>query len=296
MSALASMTGFARAAGADQDASWVWELRSVNGRGLDLRFKLPTGLDRLEPQLRALATGRLARGTVQASLALRGGDQAAIVVDRALLARLATEARAFADITQGTPPFRIELLMALPGVIRRDTAEEPPAMAEERLDQVKADFALALEHLISARLTEGGRLEALMRGLLAQLGALRTLAAVAASDQPRVQQARMAQALERLLNGSSPAPPERLAQEVALLAVRSDVTEEIDRLGSHLSAAETLFEAGGPVGRQLDFLVQEFLRETNTLCSKSASAELTNLGLQMKAIIEQIREQVQNIE
>jgi uncharacterized protein (TIGR00255 family) len=169
-------------------------------------------------------------------------------------------------------------------------------MAEERLDQVKADFALALEHLISARLTEGGRLEALMRGLLAQLGALRTLAAVAASDQPRVQQARMAQALERLLNGSSPAPPERLAQEVALLAVRSDVTEEIDRLGSHLSAAETLFEAGGPVGRQLDFLVQEFLRETNTLCSKSASAELTNLGLQMKAIIEQIREQVQNIE
>lgn len=296
MSALASMTGFARAAGADQDASWVWELRSVNGRGLDLRFKLPTGLDRLEPQLRALATGRLARGTVQASLVLRGGDQAAIVVDRALLARLATEARAFADITQGTPPFRIELLMALPGVIRRDTAEEPPAMAEERLDQVKADFALALEHLISARLTEGGRLEALMRGLLAQLGALRTLAAVAASDQPRVQQARMAQALERLLNGSSPAPPERLAQEVALLAVRSDVTEEIDRLGSHLSAAETLFEAGGPVGRQLDFLVQEFLRETNTLCSKSASAELTNLGLQMKAIIEQIREQVQNIE
>jgi len=296
MNTLASMTGFARAAGADQDASWVWELRSVNGRGLDLRFKLPAGLDRLEPQLRLLATGRLARGTIQASLAFRGNDQAAIVVDRALLARLAAEARAFAEATPGAPPVRIELLMALPCVVRREAAEEPPALADERLDQVKADFSLALEQLIAARLAEGGRLVAVLRGQLAQLGALRTLAAVAASDQPRAQQARMAQALERLLGGSPPVPAERLAQEVALLAVRSDVTEEIDRLGSHLSAAETLFEAGGPVGRQLDFLVQEFLRETNTLCSKSASAELTNIGLQMKGIIEQIREQVQNIE
>lgn len=218
------------------------------------------------------------------------------MVDRALLARLAAEARGFADIGGGAPPFRVELLMALPGVIRRDTAEEAPALADERLAQVQADFALALEHLVTARAAEGGRLEAVLRGLLAQLGALRTLAATAAADQPRAQQARMAQALERLLGGSPPVPAERLAQEVALLAVRSDVTEEIDRLGSHLSAAETLFQAGGPVGRQLDFLVQEFLRETNTLCSKSASAELTNLGLQMKGIIEQIREQVQNIE
>jgi uncharacterized protein (TIGR00255 family) len=296
MSALASMTGFARAAGADHDASWVWELRSVNGRGLDLRFKLPAGLDRLEPQLRALATARLARGNIQASLALRASDQAAIVVDRALLARLAAEARAFADVAPGAPPPRIEFLMALPGVIRREAADEPPALADERLDLVKADFALALEHLIAARLAEGGRLEATLRGLLAQLGALRTLAEAAAADQPRAQQARMAQALERLLNGSPPIPEERLAQEVALLAVRSDVTEEIDRLASHLAAAEALFAAGGPVGRQMDFLVQEFLRETNTLCSKSASAALTGHGLQMKSIIEQIREQVQNIE
>jgi uncharacterized protein (TIGR00255 family) len=296
MGALASMTGFARAAGADQDATWVWELRSVNGRGLDLRFKLPVGMDRLEPQLRALATGRLARGSIQASLAFRGNDQAAIVVDRALLARFAAEARAFADTAPDAPAFRIELLMALPGVIRRDAAEEAPALADERLDQVKLDFVLALEQLISARLAEGGRLEAVVRGLLMQLGGLRRLAGEAAADQPRAQQARMAQALERILNGSPPVPADRLAQEVALLAVRSDVTEEIDRLGSHLSAAETLFDAGGPVGRQLDFLVQEFLREANTLCSKSATAELTNLGLQMKGVIEQIREQVQNIE
>jgi uncharacterized protein (TIGR00255 family) len=296
MGALASMTGFARAAGADQDATWVWELRSVNGRGLDLRFKLPVGMDRLEPQLRALATGRLARGSIQASLAFRGNDQAAIVVDRALLARFAAEARAFADTASDAPAFRIELLMALPGVIRRDAAEEAPALADERLDQVKLDFVLALEQLISARLAEGGRLEAVVRGLLMRLGGLRRLAGEAAADQPRAQQARMAQALERILNGSPPVPADRLAQEVALLAVRSDVTEEIDRLGSHLSAAETLFDAGGPVGRQLDFLVQEFLREANTLCSKSATAELTNLGLQMKGVIEQIREQVQNIE
>jgi uncharacterized protein (TIGR00255 family) len=296
MSALASMTGFARTAGANHDASWAWELRSVNGRGLDLRFKLPPGLDRLEPQLRALATARLSRGTVQASLAIRGDDQATIVVDRVLLARLAAEARAYADSATGAPAPRIELLMALPGVIRRETAEATPTLADERLDQVKTDFALALEHLVATRQAEGGRLEALLRGLLAQLGTLRALAAGAAADQPRAQQARMTEALSRLLNSSPPVPAERLAQEVALLAARSDVTEEIDRLGSHLAAAEILFDAGGPVGRQLDFLVQEFLREANTLCSKSASAALTGHGLQMKSIIEQIREQVQNIE
>jgi len=297
MGVLASMTGFARTAGADDDASWVWELKSVNGRGLDLRLKLPPGLDRLEPHLRAQATARLARGTIQASLAIRADDLAAIVVDRALLARLAAEARAIADVTPGAPPPRVELLMALPGVIRRETAEEPPSLGDLRLELVKADFALALEHLIAARQAEGGRLETALRGLLAQLGALRALTAAVAADQPHAQQTRMTQALERLWGaGSQPVPAERLAQEVALLAVRSDVTEEIDRLGSHLAAAETLFEQGGPVGRQLDFLVQEFLRETNTLCSKSASAALSAHGLRMKSIIEQIREQVQNIE
>jgi uncharacterized protein (TIGR00255 family) len=289
------MTGFARIAGTDSGASWVWELRSVNGRGLDLRFKLPPGLDRLEPQLRALATRRLARGTIQANLAVRTDDSAAVVVDRALFARLAAEARTLAEMAPGTPPPRVELLMALPGVVRRESADDPPALADPRLDQVMADFALALEQLSVTRQAEGGRLAATLRGLLAQLGGLRERAAEEAADQPRAQQARMAQALERLLSGA-PVPAERLAQEVALLAVRSDVTEEIDRLGSHLAAAEILLEGGGPVGRQLDFLVQEFLRETNTLCSKSASAALTGHGLQMKSILEQIREQVQNIE
>ncbi|MEJ0048760.1 MAG: DUF1732 domain-containing protein [Rhodospirillales bacterium] len=136
----------------------------------------------------------------------------------------------------------------------------------------------------------------MIRNLLAQLAGLREQAAEAAADQPRAQQARMSQALERLLGGGAPVPPERLAQEIALLAVRADVTEEIDRLGSHLAAAEILLDTGGPVGRQLDFLVQEFLRETNTLCSKSANAALTGHGLQMKSVLEQIREQVQNIE
>jgi uncharacterized protein (TIGR00255 family) len=290
------MTGFARTSDADSQARWVWELRSVNGRGLELRFKLPAGLDRIEPQLRALATGRLARGTVHVSLSLQSQDESTVVIDRALLARLAAEAQALRETGAGAPAPRAELLLALPGVIRRDSGDATQDVPAERLELIMAGFTLALEQLTHTRHAEGGRLDVIVRGLLAQLAILRERAAEAAADQPKAQQARMMDALDRLLKGGAPVPEERLAQEVAILASRSDVTEEIDRLGSHLAAADALLSQGGPAGRQLDFLVQEILRETNTLCSKSASAALTALGLQMKAIIEQIREQVQNIE
>jgi uncharacterized protein (TIGR00255 family) len=296
MSHVSSMTGFARTASADSGAAWVWELRSVNGRGLEFRFKLTGGLDWLEPRLRSLAAARLARGTVQASLSLKSEDLAAMTVDRTLLSRLAAEARALAELFPGTPAPRAELLLGLPGVVRREVSEDAPAVTDERAERIAADFALAIDYLAAARLAEGGRLAVILRDLFDQLAVLRGLAAEAAADQPRAQQARMAQALDKLLQGSAPVPVERLAQEIALLAVRADVTEEIDRLGSHLEAAAKLLAQAGPSGRQLDFLVQEFLRETNTLCSKSQSAPLTNIGLQMKGVIEQIREQVQNIE
>lgn len=296
MTLLASMTGFARVAGGDGDAGWVWELRSVNGRGLELRLKLPAGLDRLEPAVRAAAAARLARGNVQISLSLRADDRGGVAIDRALLERLMEEAHALRDRVPGTPAPRSELLLALPGVIRRESSEDQAATPEDRLDAMRADFAKALDLLAKVRHDEGARLKGILEGLLDQLVSLRQQAMVLAAGQPELHQLRLAAALDRLLNGATPAPAERLAQEVALLAVRADVTEELDRLRSHLTAAAHLLTQPGPAGRQLDFLVQELMRETNTLCSKSASAELTSVALQMKAVIEQFREQVQNIE
>jgi uncharacterized protein (TIGR00255 family) len=289
------MTGFARAAGAAATMSWVWELRSVNGRGLEVRFKLPPGFDSLEPRLRAATGACLTRGSIQASLTLKRDDAVAIAVDRAVLSRFATEARALADILPDAPPPRIESLMALPGVIRRDAGEDTPP-GESLLAAVLSDFEQALHALADMRLAEGTRLTAVLTGLLHRVAELHTAAAASAALQPEAQRTRLAELLQRLLGDAQPVPPERLAQEVALLAARADVTEEIDRLASHIEAARALLGGGGAIGRQLDFLVQEFMREANTLCSKSASAALTSVGLQLKATIEQIREQVQNIE
>ena len=295
MPRVASMTGFARAASADSAPGWVWEVRSVNGRGLDLRLKLPPGFDGLEPRLRAAATARFARGTINAGLAMRRDEMAVVTVDRALLARLAAEAASLAETFPAAPPPRIESLMALPGVIRRDAAEER-APDEATLAAALADFDVALGLLAEMRAAEGARLAAILATLLDRMAELRDSAADSAAQQPEAQKTRLSDLLARLLGESGAVPPERLAQEVALLAARADVTEEIDRLGSHIAAARDLLARGGAIGRQLDFLVQEFMREANTLCSKSASGALTAAGLQLKVVIEQFREQIQNVE
>jgi uncharacterized protein (TIGR00255 family) len=300
-----SMTGFARAAGELQrtglpPVAWTWELRSVNGRGLDLRLKLPTGFDSIEPRLRAATTAILARGSIQASLTLSRDDAAAVTVDRALIARLLGELRdlgaEFATASGNpTPPPRLESLLALPGVIRRASGEEAPD--EALMEVALAGFAAALDLLAGARAAEGARLRDIVAALLDRIEELQRQSTIEAIAQPERARDRMTELLSRLLGDSAQAvPADRLAQEVAILATRSDVTEELDRLASHITAARALLEAGGAIGRQLDFLVQEFMREANTLCSKSATTGLTAAGLQLKATIEQVREQVQNIE
>jgi uncharacterized protein (TIGR00255 family) len=300
------MTGFARAAGElpTENAApiaWTWELRSVNGRGLDLRLKLPAGFDAIEPRLRAAAAARFARGSIQASLTLSRDDSAAITIDRALIVRLLGELRdlgAELAASPGSPvqaPPRLEALLALPGVIRRATGEEAPG--EALTLAALAGFESALDSLAEARAAEGARLRDVLSALLDRIADLHRQSAAEAMAQPDRARDRMTELLARLLGDAAPAvPPDRLAQEVALLATRSDVTEELDRLASHITAARALLEAGGAIGRQLDFLVQEFMREANTLCSKSATTGLTAAGLQLKATIEQVREQVQNIE
>ena len=289
------MTGFARAEGSSGGLVWAWELRSVNGRGLDLRFRLPPGWDALEAGLRESMGKMLKRGNVAANLNVKREAEARLVLDSVALEQALTLAMDLHRRMPGSPVPRAEALLSLPGVLRTAVADP----ADERAGAavaVQAGFAEALAALVLARQAEGARLGVVLTGLLDEIAELRQRAAEQAADQPAAQRARVMENLTALLRESPSLPQERIAQEVALLAARSDVREELDRLDSHVAAAHALLAEAANVGRRLDFLTQEFNREANTLCSKSASTALTATGLQLKAAIEQLREQVQNIE
>jgi len=291
---IASMTGFGRQAGETDGLDWNWEAKSVNGRGLEVKFRLPAGFDGLETALRAAAGHTLRRGNVQAVLTVRRTARAELAIDRPLLDALLAESLALAARIENAPAPRGEFLLALPGVLRRDAVEEaPPTVAQNAA--ILAGFDQTIANLAAARLAEGARLAAVLAGLVDTVDTLVTEAAAEAATQPEAAATRLRAALAKL-TADAGISEERLAQEVALLATRSDVREELDRLASHITAARTALAEGGPAGRQLDFLVQEFVREINTLCSKSASAPLTAIGLKLKYFIEQFREQVQNLE
>jgi uncharacterized protein (TIGR00255 family) len=293
---IASMTGFARTEGVAEGLAWAWELRSVNGRGLELRFRLPPGLDALEPSLREAAARQLRRGNVTANLTVKRDDQPRLAPDPVALEQVLRLATDLAARIPGAPPPRAEALLALPGVLRPAAAAEDDTAAAAREVAFRQGFAVALAALLAARQAEGARLALTLRRQLGEIASLRATAGIEAADQPAAQRARMMDSVQALLGELPALPAERIAQEVALLASRSDVREELDRLDAHLHAADALLAEGAAIGRRFDFLVQEFNREVNTLCSKSASAALTRTGLEMKATIEQLREQVQNIE
>ena len=292
-SMLASMTGFGRAAGERGGTAWTWELRSVNGRGLDLRLRVPGGLDALEPALREDAAGPLARGNVSATLTLKRDETPRVAPDPAMLEQVLRLAQELAGRIPGAPAPRAETLLALPGVLRPVQAGLDEAGETALRAELRAGFRAALDGLVQARRAEGARLAQVLTTLIDEIAALTDAAAAEAATQPMRQRDRMLAALADL---QTTIPEERLAQEVALLAQRSDVREEIDRLHAHVGAARALLAEGARVGRKLDFLVQEFVREANTLCSKSTTAKLTALGLDLKAAIERLREQVQNVE
>lgn len=295
---LQSMTGFAREAGQlPGNAAFAWELKSVNGRGLDLRFRLPGGLDVLEPQLREAAAKLLKRGNVQIGLLVRSESRPVPQLDAAALDQAVKQALTLAQ-RLGAPPPRAEALLALPGVMRAETPEVTEAEEEARRAALLASFQRAVAALAASRREEGARLVAILTALLVEIEALCAAAALEAATQPAQQQARWRESLAALLDDNARAriPEERLAQEIAILATKSDVREELDRLAAHIAAARALVQAGEGAGRKLDFLVQEFVREVNTLCSKSASVALTRLGLDLKAAIERLREQAANVE
>jgi uncharacterized protein (TIGR00255 family) len=290
------MTGFARSEGIADGLSWAWELRAVNGRGLELRFRLPPGLEALEPGLREAAQRLLKRGNVTANLAVRREAGPRLAPDPAALEQVLTMALQLAARIPGALPPRAEALLALPGVLRPQSAEADEAVQTAQTEALRAGFAAALQQLVESRAAEGARLGSLLTAQLDEIATLRDRAATQAADQPAAHQARLLDQLAALLRDQPGLPEERIAQEVALLATRSDVREELDRLASHVDAARALLDEAVAIGRRFDFLVQEFNREANTLCSKSASTALTETGLRLKATIEQMREQVQNIE
>jgi uncharacterized protein (TIGR00255 family) len=301
MSVVASMTGFARAAGQRDATSYAWELRSVNGKGFDLKLRLPPGFDALEPALREAAGRRLKRGNVSVTLTLKRETAATAAIDEVVLERYLAYALDLARRIPGTAPPRAEALLALPGVIRQTGADPAETEGNETEQaglalQLATSFETALDDLVIARTAEGSRLAIVIETLLARIDTLVEAAWGRADEQTLQHRARLETALASLLGEVNPIAPDRLAQEVALLVTKSDVREELDRLVAHIAAARSLLAETAPIGRRFDFLMQEFNREANTLCSKSAAMPLTAIGLDLKAGIEQLREQVQNIE
>jgi uncharacterized protein (TIGR00255 family) len=289
------MTGFARAEGEAAGISWIWEIRSVNGRSLDLRLRLAPGFDSLEPQLRSVLAQRFRRGNFSASLAVARTKTATFRVNREALVQLVALMNDLAKEVEAAPP-RLDGLLALRGVVETVEDDEDDGVVEQRNLAVLGGWATSLDRLAAARANEGARLAVSLRGQVEEMTGLTKAAEESAAAQP----AAIRERLQTMLSGLADLVPgmmeERVAQEMALLVARSDIREEIDRLHAHLGQAAELLNQGEAIGRRLDFLCQELNREANTLCSKSADIELTRIGLALKATAEQFREQVQNIE
>jgi uncharacterized protein (TIGR00255 family) len=293
------MTGFAARAGEGAGHSWAWEARSVNGKGLDLRLRLPDGIEGLEAAVRAEATARLSRGNVTVSLKIERAEGAAGPrLDPEGLARvlagLATVEAEAARLGMVLRESSAAEILSLRGVT--ETAPTPEADSEGLKAAVLKDLKALLDALQAMRAAEGQALHDILVAQVARIEALTAEAAAEAEARGPAQAEAFRAALARVLENSEGADPQRVAQELALLAVKADVTEEIDRLRAHIAAARTLLNEGEPVGRRLDFLSQEFNREANTLASKSNYAPLTRVALELKAAIDQMREQVQNVE
>jgi uncharacterized protein (TIGR00255 family) len=290
------MTGFAEAHGSRNGARWRWEVKSVNGRGLDLRLRTPQGFDGIEPPARTLANERFKRGSFQAALTFESGETGkGLRVDPAALAAAIRIAREVAAET-GLAPARIDGLLALKGVIvQEETVELDDRERAMRDAAILETFATALDALVRARANEGNKLLNVLGGQIDEIERLTNAAALLAASQPAALRQRLAAQIKEVLQGTA-VNEDRLTQEVALLALKADVREELDRLASHVHEARRLMTSGEAVGRKLDFLAQEFNREANTLCSKSSDVELTRTGLALKAVIDQFREQAQNVE
>ncbi|MBB6308156.1 YicC/YloC family endoribonuclease [Xanthobacter tagetidis] len=293
---LASMTAFARAAAAAGAWRLAWEVRSVNGKGLDVRLRLPPGFDMVEAEARALAGRHLARGSLNATLAAtREGDSVSVSVNQPALEALLAAAQA-AAAKFSVPAPSLDALLTVKGIVEVSEVKESEAEMRALTTAALAAFDEALGALCAMRAREGEALRTVLAGRLDAIEAL--VAAAEALPERRVEavKARLAEQVRALVDATPALDPDRLSQEAILIATRADVREELDRLTAHVAQARHLLAEGGPVGRKLDFLAQEFNREANTLCSKSSSVALTQIGLDLKLLVDQFREQIQNVE
>ncbi|TCT06873.1 YicC/YloC family endoribonuclease [Aquabacter spiritensis] len=293
---IASMTGFARAQGATGPWRWSWELRSVNAKGLDLRLRFPPGFDALEAAARAAAGRRLARGSVSGTFQVtRESAAVAVSVNQPALEALVSAARAAAE-RFGLPAPGIDALMGVKGVIEVAEAEQTAEDVARIASDAQDGFEAALGALQEMRAGEGTALAVVLRERLDAMSGLVAAAEALPDRQADAIKGRLRDQVQALLGTGAPLDPDRLHQEAALLAAKADIREELDRLHAHIAAARALLDAGGPVGRKLDFLSQEFNREANTVCSKANAVALTQIGLDLKLLVDQFREQIQNIE
>ncbi|MEM7397756.1 MAG: YicC/YloC family endoribonuclease [Pseudomonadota bacterium] len=293
---LKSMTGFARTDGTHGETRWFWEIRTVNGRSLDLRLRLPSGSERLEPRVRACCQERLVRGNCTVSLTLkREAGQLEIRLNEAAL----SEALAVAEKAQKRTrlkPAKLDTLIGMRGVVEVAEPEESDEEREAFAATLLAGLSEALDQLVAARVAEGGRLAEVIETQLSGIDTLVSQASTIMANQPELIATRLREQISRLDEAGASLDPERLHQEGLLLAAKADIREELDRLTAHVAAGRELLASGQPVGRKLEFLAQEFNREANTTCSKAADIEISRIGLELKSVIDQLREQVQNIE
>lgn len=293
------MTGFARVDGRAGAKAWIWELKSVNGRGLELRFRLPPGFDAIEPEIRSLAQSKLVRGNVTLNLQLMEAADAAppaYRLNEALLEQLLAVGAKLEARGIGAP--RLDGLLAVRGVVEPVAgATEDEAVRTAVEAAMKQSFAAALDQLVKSRSGEGTKLAGILNGNLDEITALVGKAASIEAVRPDALRRRLRQQLDDLLAQNPPVSEDRLAQELALQVTRLDVREELDRLKAHIETTRALLAGNDRgVGRKLDFLAQEFNREANTLCSKAFDAGLTAVGLELKLVIDRLREQAQNVE
>ena len=294
--ALSSMTGFARSHGASGPYTFEWELKSVNAKGFDLRLRLPQGWDELEAFAKKRAAEMLSRGTVYANFNVKRADALSTVrINEDVLAAVVKVASSLAGKIDAVAP-SIDGLLAIKGVIEVVEPERNEEEDKAATAAAAAAFDEALKSLVAMRRREGEALGQILSQRMDEMEMLARKAEAAPGRKPEAVKARLAEQISALLETSDRFDSDRLNQEALLIAAKADVREELDRIASHVSQARELIGKGGPIGRRLDFLAQEFHREVNTCCSKSNDLELTNTGLEMKNVIEQFREQVQNLE
>lgn len=294
--ALSSMTGFARAHGAAGPYAWSWEIKSVNAKGLDVRFRLPPGWDAVEVPARSRATAELSRGTVYCNLTVerKGATQTVKVNEQVLAAVLATVEGLAGKVEAAAPT--LDGILGLKGVMEVGEADEREEDRRAAETAIAEGFAKTLSDLIAMRRAEGATLGRLLSARLDEIARLTARAEANPGRKADAVKARLAEQIATLLAASQRFDSDRLHQEAILLAAKADIREELDRLASHVAQGRKLIGGGGAIGRRLDFLAQELHRESNTLTAKSNDVELTNIGLELKTVVEQFREQVQNLE